>query len=400
MTETPRIRTTMVLPPDDTLRIWRERETLRPTVRWSEMMHEEHAAAFTVAKVARLDLLRSIRDSLDDVMRNGGTFEQWRDRLVPELQRHGWWGAVRNRELTGSSETVRVNDRRLRTIYRANLRMSLASARWRRIQQEKHVFPYLRYRSDHFREHPRLDHKSWHGLILPVDDPWWLEHFPPNGWGCNCLVDQVSERMMRRRGWKVGTAPTERRRPFETALGQVIEVPRGIDPGFGYNPGIAHLRVIADRAARSIEQAASRGMLSEARTTLAEIVADPAFEQFMAQPTLNFPMMVLDRPIADAIQARPSLAFLSTDTIRKQLARHSDLQLGDYRILPHLADRSTHRLRQSDRRMIFLYQEDGRWWRAALKSTADGSETYVLSFHRISADEVERLARSMPEIGE
>jgi uncharacterized protein with gpF-like domain len=61
------------------------------------MWQEEHARAFTVAKVANLDLLETIRASLDDVARNGGTFEQWQKDLVPELEKAGWWGRVRIR---------------------------------------------------------------------------------------------------------------------------------------------------------------------------------------------------------------------------------------------------------------------------------------------------------------
>ena len=58
----PDIRLTMFLPPDDTLRVWELRDELRPSMRWHEMMHEDHAAAFTVSKVAELDLLRAIRE--------------------------------------------------------------------------------------------------------------------------------------------------------------------------------------------------------------------------------------------------------------------------------------------------------------------------------------------------
>lgn len=111
------------LKPDDVVRAWDARGALQPTVSWREMRNEEHAAAFTVAKVAKLDLLRLIQTSLDEVIRSGGTLQEWQARILPELQRQGWWGAVRDAELTGTDQTVIVNERRLRTIYDTNVRM-------------------------------------------------------------------------------------------------------------------------------------------------------------------------------------------------------------------------------------------------------------------------------------
>ena len=30
-----------------------------------------------------------------------------------------------------------------------------------------------------------------HGVILPVDHPWWKRHYPPNGWKCRCKAMSV-----------------------------------------------------------------------------------------------------------------------------------------------------------------------------------------------------------------
>ena len=34
--------------------------------------------------------------------------------------------------------------------------------------------------------HPRLEHIAWSGTVLPITDPWWNTHYPPNGWRCHC----------------------------------------------------------------------------------------------------------------------------------------------------------------------------------------------------------------------
>ena len=53
------------------------------------------------------------------------------------------------------------------------------------IQRQKDAFPYLMYMS---REDERVrdTHAALHGLIFPVESPFWLTHFGPWDWGCRC----------------------------------------------------------------------------------------------------------------------------------------------------------------------------------------------------------------------
>lgn len=393
MTSRPDLRDTIYMDPGDIIAAWAERSGYRLSTHWTDTWMEEHAAAFTVAKVAKLELLVAIRNSLDDVIRNGGTFEQWKANLLPELKKHGWWGVVQDEALTGTSEPVLVNDRRLRTIYRTNVRMSMAAGRWRKYQREKHLFPYLRYRSDHYRKHPRLNHLSWHGLILRVDDPAWQWLFPPNGWGCNCRVEQVSEARMRRMGWKVGEAPNPPRRDFVTAAGEIVAVPEGIAPGFGYNPGTAHLRVVADRASASLSSAIGAGFESVARRTLRELVADPAFDQFLAMPDPQFPVMILDDMMAGAIGAKARVAVLSEQTLAKQLHKRGDLPVEIYRQLPSLGDRPDIVARDGENVLIVTREESGSWVVAIVKRTTSGEGLFVVSVRRQNEASLPRLLR-------
>ena len=389
----PALRDTIYMEPGDIIAAWAERSGYRFSTHWTDTWEQEHAAAFTVAKVARLDLLTSIRTSLDGVIREGGTFEQWKANLLPELKKAGWWGVVEDEALTGTSEPVVVNDRRLRTIYRTNVRMSMAAGRWRKYQREKALFPYLRYRSDHYRKHPRLDHRSWHDIILPVDDPAWQWMFPPNGWGCNCGVEQVSEARMQRMGWKVSEAPNPPRRDFVTAAGEVVSVPEGIAPGFGYNPGTAHLRVVADRATASLSSAMEAGLDQVARRTLRELVADPAFDQFLALPDPQFPVMILDDMMAEAIEARARVAVLSEATMAKQQYRHGDLTADIYRRLPDLGDRPDIVARDGDNVLIVTRAEGGAWTVAIVKRTASGEGLFVVSVRQQNEASLPRLLR-------
>lgn len=335
----PSPESTIMMPPTDVVAVWQERSALNPTVRWSEMINEEHASAFTVAKIANLDLLNAVRRSLDDVIRNGGTFEEWRANILPELQRAGWWGLVQNRELTGTDQAIMINDRRLRTIYRTNVRMSVAAGLWRKIQREKDIAPYLRYLSNHWRKRPRKDHQSWHGIILPVDHPAWQWMFPPNGWGCKCHVQQVTEGMMKRNGWKVSEAPSPPFEPFETAGGRTVMVPEGVAPGFGYNPGTAHLEVLADAVARTALDARQNGFSKQAADLELSFTRSVRDVRLSSMPPLTQIVSATDRAMSaksDKAETVYSTLFLNlpgrtytarrvltADGIRHALNRHA-----------------------------------------------------------------------------
>ncbi|WP_439532044.1 phage minor head protein [Polymorphobacter sp.] len=260
------------LPPREAIRFLEEKG-YRTTVNWTEMWEREHASAFTVAKVAKVDLLVTIRASLLKAQAEGIPFEQWQAGLQPELERAGWWGRVQDRSITGTERAVIIGPRRLRTIYDTNMRMARATALWDRIQASKATLPFLRY-SAVMDGRTRPLHALWHGTILPVDHPWWLTHFPPNGWRCRCTVVQLNARMMERRGWTVSQVPTAEApvRPFwRRGAKAPVFVPPGIDPGFGYNPGIARAAALAEKAALTLDQVRAAGMPEAAAALQAEL---------------------------------------------------------------------------------------------------------------------------------
>lgn len=215
-----------------------QRKKLKPTDHWTDLWHGEHARYFTVARSTYADIINDVYDEVVKAIADGSTLKTFQDRLTPVLQEKGWWGKAEDGVQLGSP-------RRLRTIYDTNLRTSYAAGRWERIQRRKKSRPYLRYVCV-LDEKTRAEHRRWHNLILPVDDPFWTTHYPPNGWHCRCTVQQISKEDIDANGWTVSDSPEESYRSWEnTATGEVKQIPVGIAPGFDYNVGIANLRVKA-----------------------------------------------------------------------------------------------------------------------------------------------------------
>ncbi|WP_165664387.1 phage minor head protein [Metapseudomonas otitidis] len=208
---------------------------------YRDVWQEEHAIAWTVAKAMRLDILEAIRAAVDEAIQEGLPFREFQGGLQPLLERLGWWGRSTMQDpLTGEERDVQLGSpRRLRTIYDVNLRTAQAAGQWERIQRTRMTHPYLIYQLGPSREH-RPEHRGWSGMVLRSDDPWWQSHYPPNGWGCKCHVRQASRREAQRlidAGAQTAAPDLGQMEYVNERTGQVVSVPRGIDPGWDYNAG-------------------------------------------------------------------------------------------------------------------------------------------------------------------
>ena len=249
---------------------------LEPSEHWLSVFRDEHACAFTVAQMTQDDMLRQTHRGLLRAMRRGETLETFRERLEPWLKEKGWRPKGRGGNLP----------RRLERIYLTNLRSAAAAGHWERIQRRKMVLPWLIYELGPSLKH-REDHASWAGTCLRVGDPWWDSHYPPNGWGCKCLVRQVAKPPSGART----TAPRDEMRPWRNpATGETIDVPVGIDPGWDYNAaehavaGMA--QAMTDRLQRMVKPGAVPAARREtverlARGFIRRYVEGPAFARFV-----------------------------------------------------------------------------------------------------------------------
>ena len=98
---------------------------------WYEVWQNAHKKAFTVAKVAREDILKDIRSSLDKALVEGKTFHEFQKELKPILQKKGWWGEQFVVDSKGNAEKVQLGSMyRLKTIYRVNMQTSYQAGRY------------------------------------------------------------------------------------------------------------------------------------------------------------------------------------------------------------------------------------------------------------------------------
>lgn len=191
-----------------------------------------------VAGAMKGQLLTDFADAMDKGIAEGETLEDFRKRFDQIVKTHGW-------SYTGG------RDWRSRVIYETNLNQAYMAGKWEQIERLKDRRPYLRYVHGASVD-PRPQHQAWHGVILPVDDPFWTTHYPKNGWGCTCTVMQLSDDDLKRYNWRVSEPPP-------TPLDPKTGLPEGIDKGFDYNVGIANVgRRLADDALATWEAEQAR----------------------------------------------------------------------------------------------------------------------------------------------
>lgn len=283
-----------------------QRKVSVPTETWLDLRKGDHAHAFVIAGIKRIDALNAVRDRIEAAMKGEVSLEQFQKEF-------------RTLGPNGGLEFVsdKARDRRARLIYETNLRQAYNAGRWEQFNSPdmRTARPYLMYRHNDrgYSRNPRPLHQAWHGTILPIDDPWWQTHAPMNGWGCKCGIRALSARdvgaidpTMLEEGYQ-WQAPTDGTYEWtDKTTGEIVDVPKGIDPGFDYNVGEASSSMLVHRSFSerllSLPQEYRHAALTDAQRRVESIFSEvPTILERMLDPNSRSVAPIgLLHPAADA----------------------------------------------------------------------------------------------------
>ena len=186
--------------------------TLVTTERWDDLVGRAHDRAFVVAGAMKADLLKDLASAVGKSIQAGGTIQSFRKDFDSLVKKNGW-------DYKGDRNW------RTRVIYTTNMSTTYAAGRLSQLKDPElqKVAPFWMYRHGGSSD-PRPVHVKWDKLVLNANDPWWLTHYPPNGWGCSCRVTAVSKQTAQRLGAKI----------LEEAP---LSEPGEIGEGWNYAPG-------------------------------------------------------------------------------------------------------------------------------------------------------------------
>lgn len=357
-----------------------------PTTRSGQITRDQNDAAFVVAGATKADLLADLRGAVDDAISNGQSLGEFRSQFNEIVSKRGWTGWTGEGSKAGRAWRTRL-------IYKTNLDTSYAAGRWAQMTDPDVVRlrPYWRYVHNTI-ENPRQQHQRWNNLVLRADDPWWQAHYPPNGFGCNCGVETLNERGLKRLGKESpDAAPNDGTyENVDNTTGEVVTVPNGVQPGWDYAPGqTATERAIAARLNRldSVEA-------TVARQNVAQLVEAPLFNRFWnGEVRGEYPVAVVPAVERQVLGAESPVVLLSQESLTAHKVSHPEVGLADYRRIQEILDQGEVYQRYGEPgRMIYLSVGE-RLYRAALKRTADGKKNYFLTLFVVSDEKAEREVR-------
>jgi uncharacterized protein with gpF-like domain len=262
-----------------------------PTQRWTDVFAEAHDRAFMVAGATKADLLNDLKNAVDKAISEGKGIFEFRQDFDNIVAKHGWIGWRGEGTEAGRAWRTRV-------IYDTNISTSYAAGRWQQLNDPDllKMRPNWKYVHADGVRNPRPWHVSWNGTVLPAGHPWWLTHFPPNGWFCHCRVTAV-----RASEYKGQPAPND---GTYTKLinGQSVTVPNGIDIGFNYAPGASLNKITA----QALQQKAAKlppQLASQLKNDLAKATAHKAINlpPIPSPPATLSKMAVYKKAIKDWI---------------------------------------------------------------------------------------------------
>ncbi|KAF0235337.1 MAG: phage head morphoproteinis [Desulfovibrionaceae bacterium] len=390
----------MGLPPKDAVSYLKSKG-YQITFDWKEMDQAAHAQAFTVAKAAKLAILQDIGEACKTALKEGKTEAWFLKHMEPKLREKGWWGKQPMVDpRTGEERRVQLGSpARLKLIYRQNMQTAFMAGRYKQMLENADARPWWQYVAI-LDGKTRPSHKILGGRTFRFDDPFWVSHYPPNGFNCRCRPRALSDSRLEAENIQpesgVGNMVTEEVTTMDRAIQQEVrrtvtgyKVPETgytvfTDVGFSANPGASWIGQQLDDIVRRIEAAPPE----IARAAVKDMTHGPVLSAWLERPVGNFPLVVVPEADAKRIGAKCQVGRLSQQTAGKQAAKHPELGPDDYRAAQDAVDHGE-RIQESARKLDYvLDRPDGVL--VVVKAAADGDELFVQSLVRLSGDDAKR----------
>lgn len=177
----------------DTVDWMRDRVPIRKDD-WLELNRKMRERSFTVAHVAKLDVINDTLKALTKAIENGETLEQFKKRVGRKLENA--WGEERAWHLE--------------VIFRNNLQMAYAHGREAELRDPEVLAERPFWMFSAILDAATTDIcRPLNGVVKRADDPWWRTHTPLLHHQCRSIKRALTPRQAAARGTTRGTPKHE-----------------------------------------------------------------------------------------------------------------------------------------------------------------------------------------------
>jgi SPP1 gp7 family putative phage head morphogenesis protein len=141
--------------------------------------------ATTVSFLSSLEQIETVIKAVNKSIADGGTFNDFQ-KLIAELE-------------------IILPKHYLDNVFRTNIQNAYGHGRWQQQQRNKVKRPYLMYSAIND-SRVRPAHLALNRIVLPIDHPFWLTHYPPLSFRCRCTVIALTEKQ----ALKYGITPDDK----------------------------------------------------------------------------------------------------------------------------------------------------------------------------------------------
>lgn len=149
--------------------------------------------ATTVSFLSSLEQIETVIKAVNKSIADGGTFNDFQ-KLIAE------------------SEII-LPKHYLDNVFRTNIQNAYGHGRWLQQQRNKAKRQYLMYSAIND-SRVRPAHLALNRIVRPIDDPFWLTHYPPTGFRCRCSCIALTEKQ----ALKYGITPDDKLPEIAEAL--------------------------------------------------------------------------------------------------------------------------------------------------------------------------------------
>ena len=157
------------------------REVVLPDEYYDRMTPVQRQQAVSIAGLGQTEQIKHVMGLVNDQLDSGGTFADFQK-------------AVKDGDID-----INLPKHRLDNIFRTNIQGAYGRGRWYQQQQNKDERPYL-MRDGINDSRQRDSHRKMDGVVRHIDDPFWNEFYPPDGYRCRCIARSLTESQAQAKG--------------------------------------------------------------------------------------------------------------------------------------------------------------------------------------------------------